>query len=132
MAPPFFENRILFRHPPRKHKENMEVEINGIITIPEGLNKDVFFDRLIIFLESEDATFGGSYQELNNDPKIRYFLISFAHRVGFGSLTLQSESFPKQDETINTIYQEQKEVENVTILHIFEFYNQDDFDAFNS
>lgn len=110
----------------------MEVEINGIITIPEGLDKDVFFDRLIIFMESEYVTFGGTYMEYEDTPTMRYFLISFAHRVGFGSLTLQSESFPKHDETINTIYQEQKEVENVTILHIFEFNNQDDFDAFNA
>lgn len=41
-----------------------ELDIDGIVTLPEELSQDEFFDKLIEFLESIGCTFGGKIVEV--------------------------------------------------------------------
>ena len=67
-----------------------------------------------------------------NHDEMRYFYAAFSHGAGFGSITLQLETFPIHDKLIDTIITESghESIHNVTILNIFEFKNQDDYDQF--
>ena len=38
----------------------MEINIDGIVTVPEGIDADKFSDEFIEWLESKGYTFGGS------------------------------------------------------------------------
>jgi hypothetical protein len=62
---------------------------------------------------------------------MRYFYISFSHNAGFGAITLELETFPRHSELIQAIMAEDKGADQITILNIFEFKNQEDYDQFN-
>jgi len=59
---------------------------------------------------------------------MRYFLISFAHSYGFGNITLYREIFP----SLQTLLQETEKagLTEISILHIFEFKNEIDFNNY--
>lgn len=40
-----------------------EFEINGCIIVPEDVSYDLFWDKLIEFVESNDWLFGGDHSE---------------------------------------------------------------------
>jgi hypothetical protein len=62
---------------------------------------------------------------------MRYFFISYAHSLGFGSLTLQLDEFPNEVAIIKTITDEDPNIESITILTLFEFKTKEDFEAYN-
>jgi hypothetical protein len=62
---------------------------------------------------------------------MRYFYISFSHNAGFGAITLELETFPRHSELITSILSANNQVDEITILNIFEFKNKDDYDQFN-
>lgn len=45
----------------------MEIEIDGIITVPDGVDADKFSDEFIAWLESKGYTFGGGIGEYNEE-----------------------------------------------------------------
>jgi hypothetical protein len=56
---------------------------------------------------------------------MRYFLISFSHSSGDGNLTLQNETYPNFVGLIQTLKEQDPEIDNITILNILEMSEQD-------
>ena len=62
---------------------------------------------------------------------MRYFFISFSHSQGYGRITLQLEDFPSEEAIIKTILEANPDLNEITILTLFEFKSKEDFDSFN-
>ncbi len=62
---------------------------------------------------------------------MRYFLVSYAHPSGYGNICLVGSQFPSQQFIRHQISQ-QMNTEQMVVLSIFEFKNQQDYDAFQA
>ena len=47
----------------------MNIEINGIVILPEGTSEDGFIDKFIEWIESQKGSFGGGFSIVDDEGK---------------------------------------------------------------
>lgn len=60
---------------------------------------------------------------------MRYFFVSYAHPSGYGNICLTGSQFPSQQFIRNQILR-QMDTQQVVVLSIYEFKNQQDYEFF--
>lgn len=60
---------------------------------------------------------------------MRYFFVSYAHPTGYGNICLTGSRFPSQQFIRNQISL-QMDTQQIVVLSIYEFKNQQDYEAF--
>jgi hypothetical protein len=60
---------------------------------------------------------------------MRYFFVSYAHPSGYGNICLTGSQFPSQQFIRDQIFR-QMDTQQIVVLSIYEFRNQQDYEAF--
>lgn len=62
---------------------------------------------------------------------MRYFFVSYAHPIGYGNICLTGNMFPSQ-QFIREQISQQMDTQQIVVLSIFEFKDQQDYQAFQA
>jgi hypothetical protein len=71
------------------------------------------------------------YKTQSESPMKRYFLVSYIHNAGYGSVGFHTDGvFPKKKDIFESVKEKSNRIVECSIISIFEFKSEKDYNEF--